>query len=402
MIMCETTNPSKAGQLQPQAKVLIVDDECGPRESLRLILTPSYDVVVAADGQEALQRFDDEHPDMVISDIRMPRMDGIQLLRNVKERSPELPFILLTGFGTLESAQEAVRMGAYDYISKPYDVDDIRRVVSSALDASRKKHEREQALLNLRETNADLERSLQELDQKASIGDLSAEMIHDLNNPICALQGYVELLECTLAEQVGFSASEEKEFLDVIKQQASRCIELTRRFLDYARAGGDMWSIEDVNTLLQDTLFVFGVRLRALGIRLDAALANDLPEVYVQASQLQQVFYNLITNAVHAMEDVKGNGVLTVKTELVSDAGASSVRVTVSDTGPGIPEELWDRVFMRFFTTKPEGKGTGLGLPICKRIVQEHGGRLELMPTGGRGASFRFTLPARSMSPADS
>lgn len=403
MMTCETTELGTEQVSDLHAKVLVVDDECGPRESLRLILSPGYNVIVATNGLEALKRFDDEHPDMIISDIRMPRMDGIQLLRNIKERSPETPFILITGFGTLESAQEAVRMGAYDYISKPYDVGDIRRVVTKALDDSRRKREREQALQNLQETNSDLERSLQELDQKASIGDLSAEMIHDLNNPICALQGYVELLECTLAEQVGFAASEEKEFLNVIKQQACRCIELTRRFLDYARVDGDIWSLDDINSLLQDTLFVFGVRLRALGIQLRTELAEELPATWVQTSQLQQVFYNLITNAIHAMEDSGSGGALTVRTEVVTEPGHAdadtAVRITISDTGPGIPADMQDQIFARFFTTKQDGRGTGLGLPICRRIIEAHKGRLDLDSEENKGATFYVSIPILDAAP---
>ena len=105
-----------------KSTILIVDDELGPRESLKLILTPTYQVTVARDGLEGLEKFEACTPDLVISDIRMPRLDGIQFLKRIRERNHDIPFILITGCGTVESAQQAVRGGAFDYISKPYNI----------------------------------------------------------------------------------------------------------------------------------------------------------------------------------------------------------------------------------------------------------------------------------------
>ncbi len=387
-------------------RVLVVDDECGPRESLRVILTPTYDVTIAKDGCEALEKFTSDAPDMVISDIRMPRMDGIQLLQEVKRQSPETPFILLTGFGTLESAQQAVRTGAYDYISKPYNVDDIRDVVAKAFEETCKKRDMARALDRLQATNSHLEQSIQELDQKASIGELWAEMIHDLNNPICALQGYVELLECALSEQNGFAGSDQEEFLDVIRQQADRCIMLTQRFLNYARPSRETWTFEDINTLLENIFFLFKIRCRSRGIRTSEDLASALPRTWVQSTQLQQVFYNLIMNAVHALEELpEGEGLLTIGTRLavrdLGDGETPVVEIVVRDNGPGISPASREDVFEAFYTTKPQGQGTGLGLAICKRVTGQHGGRLELHSEEGEGACFTVSIPIREEPPEE-
>lgn len=386
------------------ATVLVVDDEVGPRESLRLILTPSYRVVLAKDGEEALERFEADPPDMIISDIRMPRLGGIELLKKVKERSPETPFILLTGYGTLETAQEAVRTGAFDYISKPYNVEDIRKVVAKAFEETRKKQDIEQTLARLQNTNMLLEASLQELDQKAALGDLSAEIIHDLNNPICALQGYVELLECTLAEQHGFHESEEKEVLGIIKQQAERCIQLTRRFLDYAKTSKQRWACGNINELLEDTLFVFRARLRMLNVNVETDLDENVPNCWLQTTQTQQVFYNLIANALQAMAGQDAPKQLRITTQVLRaqsvEPDCSYVRVVIKDSGPGIPEAIRDQIFERFFTTKGD-KGTGLGLAICQRIIQEHHGRIELTSEPGQGTQFMLTFPIRTQPPKE-
>ena len=186
-MMCkepEPTTPATAAH-----RILVVDDELGPRESLRLILTPAYQVIMAKDGEEALEQFAAQAPDMIISDIRMPRMGGIELLKQVKQRSPSTPFILLTGFGTLESAQEAVRAGAFDYISKPYNVREIREVVARALTEAQKLRDREVTLGRLQEANVKIEQTLRDLGRRAAVGDLSAEIIHDLNNPLFVLHG---------------------------------------------------------------------------------------------------------------------------------------------------------------------------------------------------------------------
>ena len=404
-MMATTQNQTQyAMHAAQQPRILIVDDEYGPRESLRLILTPAYEVIVAGDGEEALAQFESEAPDMIISDIRMPRLNGIELMKEIKRRAPDTPFVLLTGFGTLESAQEAVRTGAFDYISKPYDVTEIRDVVAKAFQESRKRQNMEEALQRLQSTNEQLEQNIRELDQKAAVGDLSAEVIHDLNNPFCALQYYIDVLGTALADYSGFAESEEKDLLQVIKEQADRCIELTQRFLEYSRASGPRWSKSDVNAIIENTLFIFKPRLLSYGIKLETDLAQGIPPCWFQAPSVQQVFYNLITNAIHAMEGLDEDTRLKITTRLAEsmdpETSGKCIQIAFADTGKGIPPEVQDRLFERFFTTKPKGKGTGLGLPICKRVTEEHGGSLTVTSEVGKGSVFTVCIPAR-LSPPD-
>lgn len=392
-------------QKQSDAVILIADDELGPRESLKLILEPSYKVVEACSGDDALEKFEACVPDVVVSDIRMPGVDGIELMKRVKNRRPEVPFILLTGFGTLQSAQEAVRARAFDYISKPYNVAQIREVISAALKERQSKSRTHQTLQQLQTMNSQLEAKIRELDQKAAVGDLSAEMIHDLNNPIGVLTCAVSLLEDALNQKLGFDGSEEQEVVEIIKEQLDRCTKLTQKFLDYSRPSKQTWSQENVNDILQDTLFVFRIRMRHLGIDLDLDLAPELPAIWLQSTPMQQVFYNLITNAIQAIEDAgQTNGRLSVKTELSTEEQGETdqgmVVAVLSDNGPGIPSEIQAQIFEPFYTTKPKDKGTGLGLSICKRIVVEHGGTLQLASEPEKGTTFRVSIPVRIDKPA--
>lgn len=380
-----------------QAVVLVVDDEVGPRESLRLILSPEFTVEIAEDGNQAVAAFDRVAPDVILSDIRMPKMDGVTLMKAIRERSADVPFILITGYASLDSAKEAVRAGAFDYISKPYNVSDIRDVVRRALKSRRQSRDKEQMVQRLVHANHELEDRIRDLDQRASVGDLSAEVIHDLNNPICALQGYVELLEHSMDQQAAHDDSEERELVDTIKRQARRCIELTRNFLNYARPNrAATREAIDINNVLDETLMLFQARFRHLDIQLETELDEDLPHTTAEPVSLQQVFYNLIANACQAMESHQRRPhILRVATRTTSgNDGGRTVTATIADNGPGIPREIQDKVFERFFTTKSRDEGTGLGLAISNRIVSDHDGALTFQSTPGEGASFTITLPA--------
>lgn len=382
--------------------ILVVDDEMGPRESLKVILSPTYRVVTANNGKQALDIMDQDRPDMVISDIRMPQMTGTELLREIKMRDAHIPVVLITGYATVQTAQEAVRASAYDYINKPYDVGDIEKVVSRALAENRARRERERTMTQLQQWNLELEDQIGQLDQKATLGELSAELIHDLNNPMSVLRGYISLLEDSFGRdaQPKEQSKQQKEFLDVIKSQVERCVKLTRNFLDFARSPSELWSEENINELIHDTLFVLRVRILKQNIELNTHLDTDLPRCFVMATPLQQALYNLVSNAIDAIKEQRKPGRLTL-TSATEDApgGATAIRIGIRDNGPGVPEDIAERIFAPFFTTKGKKKGTGLGLAICKRVIDQHDGRVEVQSTEGQGAEFILHIPLRTQRP---
>lgn len=382
--------------------ILIVDDELGPRESLKFILTPTYQVIVARDGLEGLEKFEACTPDLVISDIRMPRLDGIQFLKRIRERNHDIPFILITGCGTVESAQQAVRGGAFDYISKPYNIREIHEVVRRALEVAREKRETHSLMDELRQVNTRMEEQLADMEKKATVGELSAEMIHDLNNPLCVLQGYLELLKGSIHSKRHLPLDEEREFLDVIREQFDRCIRLTRSFLNFARQPGLQWERTNVNDLLRDTLNLLNARLKEKRLKLELELAPELPVVWTPRSSLQQVVFNLALNAVQAMES-KGSS-LTIRTRLVpapQPGAPPEIELSVIDDGPGVPAAIRERIFEPFFSTKDKDKGTGLGLAICRRVAASLDGELTLVSQEGEGTAFHLRFPQRETPPTN-
>ncbi len=181
-------------------QVLVIDDEMGPRESLRMLLKPSYQVHTADSVERGLQLLSEKKPDAIVMDIRMPGVTGIEGLRRIRQIDPHLSVIMLTGFGALETAKEALRLGANDYISKPFDAREMREVISRNVERTRLQRTSESAASEIKELN---NRLLQELAQKerlASLGQASAEFVHDIGNPLTIVWGYVQLLAKKLEE----------------------------------------------------------------------------------------------------------------------------------------------------------------------------------------------------------
>src|SRR5215210_2163978 len=216
-------------------RVLVIDDEMGPRESLRMLLKPNYQVHTADSVEAGIRLLREKHPDAVITDIRMPGTNGIDGLRRIREIDPHVAVIMLTGFGALETAQEALRLGANDYISKPFDAREMRDVISRNVERTRVHRTGESAATEIRELNNRLLKELAQKERLASLGQASAEFVHDLGNPLTIVWGYVQLLAKKLEQsekgQVE-SANSAKE-LKIIEQNVRLCRELLTMWQSY-------------------------------------------------------------------------------------------------------------------------------------------------------------------------
>ena len=238
----------------------------------------------------------------------------------------------------------------------------------------------------LEERNLELYRTtrrLTGLERLAAAGQLAAQFAHEVGTPLNLISGHVQLL---LAGPPRASEAERKR-LETISAQIERIERIVRRTLDRTRAGPAELVPLDLNALLRRAFDVAAPTLEASGVRLAAELKDGLPPVPGDADRLQQVFINLINNALDAM---RGGGRLRVET---SSEGAA-VRVEFADTGEGMSEEVRARIFDPLYTTKEPGRGTGLGLVVVRQVVNEHGGRIEVESRPGRGARFRLTFPA--------
>jgi signal transduction histidine kinase len=236
----------------------------------------------------------------------------------------------------------------------------------------------QQSLENLQRLQAQLVQT----EKLVSLGQLAAGAAHEINNPLAAILGFSDLLadDVTLPDKARGTAAK-------IREQARRTKTLVVNLLSFARQVPPERTLLDINTVVSNAVQLRALDLRSSNSRIELQLESVLPGVRGDGNQLMQVFFNIVSNAIDAMETVKG-GVLTIKT--IRDRG--NVVILFSDTGPGIKDP--QRVFDPFYTTKPVGKGTGLGLSICFGIVQEHGGRILCYNGQHGGAVFRVELPA--------
>ena len=220
----------------------------------------------------------------------------------------------------------------------------------------------------------------------ATMGELAASIAHELNNPLATVSLRVESL---LSEADGDAP--ERRLLQIIEQEVDRMSNLVANLLQFSRRCGQQISTLDVCDEITKTLELTHYHLRRHSITIVREFAPDLPQIQADRQQLRQLLLNLLTNASDAMAT---GGTLTIRTCAGDVPG--KIDVEICDTGVGIAPENLSRVMEPFFTTKPEGKGTGLGLPICRRIVQEHGGSLEISSEVNKGTTIRVSIPIQS------
>src|ERR1700737_1974235 len=237
--------------------ILVIDDEMGPRESLRMLLKPNYQVHTADCVEAGLKLLKEKQPDTIVMDIRMPGMSGIEGLRQIREIDPNLSVIMLTGFGALETAKEALRLGANDYISKPFDAREMREVIGRNVERTRVQRTSESAAAEIKELNNRLLKELAQKERLASLGQASAEFVHDLGNPLTIVWGYVQLLAKKLERsengETAENAASIKE-LKIIEQNARLCRELLTMWQSYSSVGASPHKPISVSHIVPDVI----------------------------------------------------------------------------------------------------------------------------------------------------
>jgi len=237
----------------------------------------------------------------------------------------------------------------------------------------------------LEDQTRDLYHQLLQAEKLAALGQTISGVAHELNNPLATILSWAERLSQRPVDE------KTKRGLETILSESERAAKIVRNLLTFARKRQSTRTMVDLNNVARETLALRSYEQRITNITIVDALASGLPQVFVDAHQVQQVLLNLIINAEHAMLTANGRGTLVVRSW--HDVERESVVLEVNDDGPGIPQELQPKIFDPFFTTKEVGKGTGLGLTVAYAIVQEHGGRIRLASNAGSGASFYVELP---------
>jgi len=371
-------------------QVLVIDDEMGPRESLRMLLKPIYQVHTADSVEIGLKLLNEKKPDAIVMDIRMPGMTGIEGLRRIRQIDPHLSVIMLTGFGALETAKEALRLGATDYISKPFDAREMREVIGRNVERTRLHRTSESAAAEIKELN---NRLLQELAQKerlASLGQASAEFVHDIGNPLTIVWGYVQLLAKKLEESERTddpnAVSSNKE-LEIIEQNVRLCRDLLTMWQSYGSVEATPHKLISISDIVREVVAGVGAMAKETLVEVKCDVTEDPCSLMGDAVQITRAIQNVIINAIQASGDRKG----TVEVSCIRKDFYVDVRI--ADTGQGISPEQIARIFDPYFTTKQGKSGTGLGLFITRKVVDDHNGSIKVDSTPGMGTTITIRLP---------
>ena len=382
--------------------ILVIDDELGPRMSIEMIFQKTHRVLSATGGDEGLKLLHDHEVDVVILDIRMPNLSGIEILENIKQTHPLIPVIMLTGYGTLATAQKAVRLGAFDYISKPFDIHVLKKVVSSALDKKRLEFRAQKNIEELSSLNNTLTLELENSARLADMGKVSASYIHELKNPMTAINGYVQLLlmQVQAEKKRGHLFGKDFErFLTIVEREISRCCRLSHNFLSFSNSNKLEMVSANLNDLIRESMEVLAPQAKTKHINMLQRIDPALPVQVCNPDLIKQVFLNIALNALDVLVE---DDSLTVISRIVPQSRGETgqikekLEVIFEDNGPGIAEQELEHIFESYFSTKDKKNGnSGLGLAISKQIVEKHGGKIEATSELRRGTTVKISLPIR-------
>jgi len=373
-------------------QVLVIDDELGPRESLRMLLKPNYQVYTADCVDAGIKLLKEKQPDAVITDIRMPGASGIDGLRRIREIDPHVAVIMLTGFGALETAQEALRLGANDYINKPFDAREMREVIGRNVERTRLHRIGMNAAEEIKELNNRLLKELAQKERLASLGQASAEFVHDLGNPLTIVWGYVQLLAKKLeqSEKENGAKSQNAKELQIIEQNVRLCRELLTMWQSYGRVEAAPHKPISISGIVREVVKSVTAMAAQNNVELKADVCDDACSLQGDSTQMTRAIQNVIINALQAASEKKGSVTVScVRKDFYVD-------VRVEDTGYGIAPAQMAKIFDPYFTTKQGKSGTGLGLYITKKVVEDHSGSIKVDSTPQVGTSFTVRLPLQN------
>lgn len=373
--MTMTTN-TRAG------KILVADDEKTTRELLaRALASKGFTVETALDGADALEKIRRQHFDMLITDLLMPNMIGTELIQKSREILPNLIVIVITAHATLETAIEALKQGAYDYITKPFEPDFIIPVIERGLEK-----------LRLRQKNAELEeitKKLQEVEQIKS--DLLDTITHEFSTPIAIIKAYIDMF---LDGHFDTSNPRHIESLRSIRSAVIRLERLVMNLLTLSMGKGKNFELKKEKIFIQDiisnALSQLNDDIAKKNINVILNIEVHLPAIEADPTKLSIAVLNLVDNAIKFN---KTGGIIRIS---ASQLKSKSIGVAISDTGIGIPEEKIEEIYSPFtqvdMSSTREHQGTGLGLAVAKTIIEAHGGKITLKSKLGKGSTFIFVL----------
>ena len=385
--------------------ILYVDDDHENLRAFRRLFRKEYQVLLAESGEEGLELLRENAPiPVIITDQRMPEMTGIEFLEKTSELSPHSIRIIITGFTDVQALIDAINTGrVYRYITKPWDEQELYVTLKRAIESYELKQNNERLLVDLQRKHEELERSYQHLQEAqdkliqseklASIGRLASRIAHELRNPIQGIRMGIDFLRQELAD-----SKQSEDFqnscqmnLQHIDQEITVANTIVKDLLEYARDMTFDFTEADIDDVIAGILFNLSEKIDDGQITVTTRYGNP-GTIEADGIRIRQALMNIIQNGIEAMPP---GGTMTVAT---TPHDGDVIRITIQDTGCGMTAEQQQRLFEPFFTTKE--KGVGLGMSIVHRIIEVHGGTIEISSTPGSGTTFIIILPLTL--PADS
>ncbi|MBU4264237.1 MAG: response regulator [Proteobacteria bacterium] len=382
-------------------KILVIDDERPILEMLKLSLSSEgYDVLTAENGEKALKIFKEQCPQLVLTDIKMPGIDGIEVLKRIKTLNKEVEVIVITGHGDMDTAIAALQHGASDFVTKPLR-DEVLMV---SLERAKKKlamceqlkdytenleKKVEECKLGLRQAQDELVKT----ERLASIGETVSGLAHYIKNIMTGLGGGIYMVHTGMAKE---KPDMMEEGWAMFQHNIERVSDLVLDLLRYAKQTAPQRGSCRLNEIVPEVMRIFKEEAGIHKVKLSMDLDPDLKEADIEYDGMRRALVNLISNAIDACiydVDLSKKWEVVVKTRIRAGADhGKNIHITVVDNGCGMTDEVKGQLFQRFFTTKA-GRGIGLGLLVTQKVVHEHGGEILLDSTAGQGTTVSVLLP---------
>ena len=442
-------------QVRETGTILIVDDQPTNLSMLsRSLQRNGMTVMLAINGQDAIQKVLNQKPELILLDIQMPGIDGFETCNLLKQNTTtqDIPIIFMTASIDSKDKIKGLSVGAVDYITKPFEEEEVLARVRVHLKLSILTKTLEHKNFLLEELTKDLEervaqrtnqlsQALEDLqntqmqliqtEKMSALGQLVAGVAHEINNPLSFIAGNIEHTEdyiqsliehlrlyqheypqtASLIEnhaqkiELNYLLEDLPQIIDSMKTGAERIYNISTSLRSFSRSDTTNKVYFDIHEGIDSTLLILRHRLKANERRPNIEIKKDygeLPLVNCFPSQLNQVFMNIIANAIDAFDEINNGrsysqiqtnpNLINITTRFIQEHQV--VTISIEDNGPGIPDDIKKNVFKHLFTTKTMGKGTGLGLSISRQIVEEkHEGKLKCISLPGKGAKFVIGLP---------
>jgi two-component system sensor histidine kinase/response regulator len=369
------SNPAESAPPEENLVVVIDDDEVMRLSCEQILAKVGYRVESFANGYDGIRRLQEVRFPLLVVDIKMPELNGFEVIRTVREADPDLAIVVITGYATIDTAVDAMKAGAYDFLPKPFTPGELRMIIARAFERSRLIKEAQR----LRREKEEIERRFITL------------VSHQLKSPLVAVKQYLDVMLFSAQGQLP-----EKAIQWVTRSQVrlGEMLTLIQDWLALSKIESgsycDRAATSHLAPIVDDIVADQRQLPIAAGLTIVVAIPPDLPPVYGDRVSISMLVSNLVGNAVKYN---RPGGSITVR----AYSGERRITLEVTDTGVGIPQEYIPRLFQEFFRVKTEETrdipGTGLGLVICKRIVTEIGGSIEVRSEENKGTTIVVRLP---------